>query len=55
VIKGDFWFYDADAAGGGALIDMVVYSIANLVAVLGRVKNVTGKRINIQSTPEQSA
>ena len=42
-VEGDFWFYDADSAGGGALIDMGVYSIASLVAVLGQVVNVTAR------------
>lgn len=46
-VEGDFWFYDSDAAGGGALIDMGVYSIANLVAVLGRVKQVTARMTTI--------
>lgn len=46
-VEGDFWFYDADAAGAGALIDMGVYSIANLVAVLGRVVNVTARMTTI--------
>jgi len=46
-VKDNFWFYDADTAGGGALIDMGVYAIANLVAVLGRVKNVTARMTTI--------
>ena len=41
-VEGDFWFYDADA-GGGALIDMGVYAIANLVALLGKVESVTAR------------
>ena len=40
-VDNDFWFYDADSAGGGALIDMGVYSIANIVALLGKVDQVT--------------
>ncbi len=39
----DLWFYDADTAGGGALIDMGVYAIANLVALLGKVDYVTAR------------
>lgn len=39
----DLWFYNADSAGGGALIDMGVYSIANLVALLGKVDYVTAR------------
>lgn len=39
----DLWFFDADTAGGGALIDMGVYSIANLVALLGKVDFVTAR------------
>ena len=46
-IEGDFWFYDADAAAGGALIDMGVYSITSLVAVLGRVVNVTARMTTV--------
>ena len=46
-VEGDFWFYDADVAGGGALIDMGVYSISSLVAVLGRVVNVTARMTTV--------
>lgn len=42
-IEGDFWFYDADKAGGGALIDMGVYAIANIVVLLGKVESVTAR------------
>ncbi len=42
-VEKDFWFFDADTAGGGALIDMGVYSIANLVALLGKVDYVTAR------------
>ncbi|MCY3779384.1 MAG: Gfo/Idh/MocA family oxidoreductase [Chloroflexi bacterium] len=42
-VENDFWFYDADTAGGGALIDMGVYSIANIVALLGKVDFVTAR------------
>ena len=42
-VEGDFWFYDADKAGGGALIDMGVYAIANIVALLGKVESVTAR------------
>ena len=42
-MQGDFWFFDADTAGGGALIDMGVYAIATLVALLGRVTAVTAR------------
>ena len=42
-VEGDFWFFDADIAGGGALIDMGVYAIATLVALLGRVTAVTAR------------
>ncbi|MCY3715968.1 MAG: Gfo/Idh/MocA family oxidoreductase [Chloroflexi bacterium] len=39
----DLWFYDADNAGGGALIDMGVYAIANIVALLGEVEAVSAR------------
>ena len=37
----DLWFFDADRAGAGALFDMGVYAIANLVATLGAVRRVS--------------
>jgi len=40
-VEKDFWFFDAATAGGGALIDMGVYAIANIVALLGRVEQVS--------------
>ena len=43
----DFWFFDADTAGGGALIDMGVYSIANLAALLGKVDHVTARMTTV--------
>lgn len=43
----DFWFFDADTAGGGALIDMGVYSIANIVALLGKVDHVTARMATV--------
>ena len=43
----DLWFYDADTAGGGALIDMGVYSIANLVALLGKVDYVSARMTTV--------
>jgi predicted dehydrogenase len=46
-VDGDFWFYNADEAAGGALIDMGVYSITSLVAVLGRVINVTARMTTV--------
>lgn len=46
-LESDLWFYDADAAGGGALIDMGVYSIANLVAILGEVDTVTARMATV--------
>ena len=46
-IEGDFWFFDADAAGAGALIDMGVYAIADLTALLGTVKQVTARMTTV--------
>ena len=43
----DFWFFDADTAGGGALIDMGVYAIATLVALLGQVTAVTARMTTV--------
>ncbi len=43
----DLWFFDADTAGGGALLDMGVYSIANLVALLGKVDYVTARMTTV--------
>lgn len=45
--EGDFWFFDADAAGGGALIDMGVYAIATLVALLGKATAVTARMTTV--------
>ncbi|QDU17604.1 putative oxidoreductase YvaA [Gimesia maris] len=39
----DLWFFDADKADVGALFDMGVYAIANLVGVAGAVKSITAK------------
>ena len=39
----DLWFFDADKADVGALFDMGVYAIANLVTILGAVKSVTAR------------
>lgn len=37
----DLWFFDAKRAGVGALFDMGVYAVAQLVALLGSVRKVT--------------
>ncbi|WP_417394949.1 Gfo/Idh/MocA family protein [Gimesia chilikensis] len=39
----DLWFFDADKADVGALFDMGVYAIANLVGTVGAVKSITAK------------
>jgi predicted dehydrogenase len=39
---GELWFFDAKQASVGALFDMGVYAVANLVATLGTVQAVTG-------------
>jgi len=46
-VEDDFWFFDVDTAGGGALIDMGVYSIANIVALLGKVNYVTARMATV--------
>ena len=46
-LENDLWFFDAETAGGGALIDMGVYSIANLVALLGKVDHVTARMATV--------
>jgi predicted dehydrogenase len=46
-VEHDLWFFDADRSGGGALIDMGVYSIANLVALLGKVEYVTARMTTV--------
>lgn len=46
-VENDFWFFDADTAGGGALIDMGVYSVANIVALLGKVNHVTARMTTV--------
>ncbi|MCJ8329416.1 MAG: Gfo/Idh/MocA family oxidoreductase [Lentisphaeria bacterium] len=38
----ELWFFDEQKAGVGALFDMGVYPISNLVAALGTVKSVSG-------------
>ena len=43
----DLWFFNADTAGGGALMDMGVYSIANLVALLGKVDYVSARMTTV--------
>lgn len=45
--KDELWFYDGETAGGGALIDMGVYSIANLVALLGKVDYVSARMTTV--------
>ncbi len=39
----DLWFFDANRASVGALFDMGVYAVSNLVAALGSVTRVTGR------------
>ena len=46
-MEADFWFFDADAAGAGALMDMGVYAIAALVALLGTVRQVTARMTTV--------
>ena len=44
---GDLWFYDAKQASVGALFDMGVYAVAQLVAVVGRVVKVFGRATTV--------
>ena len=46
-VEDDLWFFDAEIADGGALIDMGVYSIANIVALLGKVDFVTARMTTV--------
>ena len=46
-VEGDFWFFDADQAGVGALFDMGVYAIAHLIAVMGRAVNITARMTTV--------
>jgi predicted dehydrogenase len=43
----DLWFFDAKQASVGALFDMGVYAVAQLVAVVGRVVRVFGRATTI--------
>src|SRR5438309_388107 len=44
---GDLWFFDANQASVGALFDMGVYAVAQLVAVVGQVVRVFGRATTI--------
>lgn len=44
---GDLWFFDANQASVGALFDMGVYAVAQLVAVMGRVTRVIGRATTV--------
>jgi predicted dehydrogenase len=44
---GDLWFFDASQAAVGALFDMGVYAVAQLVAILGRVTRVFGRATTV--------
>src|SRR5205807_6479067 len=46
----DLWFFDAQQASVGALFDMGVYAVAQLVAIVGRVVRVFGRATTI-ATP----
>ena len=46
------WFFDTRRASVGALFDMGVYAIANLVAVLGGVKSVFGPALTLYKPTE---
>jgi predicted dehydrogenase len=43
----DLWFFDANRASVGALFDMGVYAVAQLVAMVGRVVRVFGRATTI--------
>lgn len=44
---GDLWFFDAEQAAVGALFDMGVYAVAQLVAILGPVRRVIGRATTV--------
>jgi predicted dehydrogenase len=44
---GDLWFFDASAASVGALFDMGVYAVSQLVAILGSVRRVIGRATTV--------
>lgn len=48
----DLWFFDARRASVGALFDMGVYGVANLVAALGSVVRVMGRAVTLDKPTE---
>lgn len=44
----DLWFFDAKRAGVGALFDMGVYAVAQLVALLGSARKVTALTATVE-------
>ncbi|MFN3648997.1 MAG: Gfo/Idh/MocA family protein [Armatimonadota bacterium] len=48
----ELWFFDAKQASVGALFDMGVYAVANLVAVLGSVRSVMGQVATLDKPTE---
>jgi predicted dehydrogenase len=38
----DNWYYDSEVAGGGAMLDTLVYPVSAIVGLLGPVRRVTG-------------
>lgn len=51
-VTDDLWFFDASKAGAGALIDMGVYAVAQLVALLGSVRRVTARTTTVEKPTE---
>ena len=46
------WFFDASQASVGALFDMGVYAVAQLVALLGSVRQVTGRTATLDKATQ---
>ena len=43
----DNWYYDRSVAGGGAMLDCLVYPLSRLISMLGPARRVTGRVNNL--------